>query len=698
MFAILGPVATLAALVGRRQRGWQDLLPLVAVALVLPGLRLWKSLSVRGRAMAGISIVFVAAFLLTFRFGFAVGLDVVVVATCVLGIIVGGRVAGLLMIAATALGYLVVGVLVVNSNLSLVSPQVDPFRLQNWLRLGAVTSLESALLALATDLVIRHVETNARSAARATEELRAAYATVRESEERYRSLVDNCLDGVLLTSPSGQVLDANPAICQMLGRTAEEICTLGRRGLVASEDPRLAKLLDERRLTGRARGELTMIHRDGSRVPVEVSSTIFTDRHGQVRTSMSIRDLRTQKRAEREHRLLAEIGCALGPAHHDSTLDEVAPLLVRNLADLGVFYLVEPNGELRRAVVATPDPDKAWIAEAIMQLPATVGADHIARQVLRDRKPLIRAITPDELARWGESPEQMTALRAADIKSSLFVPLLVGDSCVGVMGLGSASESFDERDLPIALEIGRRCALFVEGARLRQSEKRATQARDEVLSIVARDLRNPLGSFMMQLSLLRQPPGPPERRSMTAVDGLERAVMRMSQILNDVVEIRQIESGHLALSRTQVPVGDFIVEVLEASRQKTASPSVKIHGYVARNVPDVWVDKDRMLHVFENLLDNAIKFTRKGTISLGARAAGSEVEFWVADTGSGIAPDDLPHLFDRFWLAQKAGRPGSGLGLAIVNGTVQAHGGRVWVESTLGAGSTFFFSLPVGPV
>jgi len=72
--------------------------------------------------------------------------------------------------------------------------------------------------------------------------------------------------------------------------------------------------------------------------------------------------------------------------------------------------------------------------------------------------------------------------------------------------------------------------------------------------------------------------------------------------------------------------------------------------------------------------------------------------FWVADTGIGIAPEDLPHVFDPFWQAKNSARAGSGLGLAIVNGVVQAHGGRVWVDSKLGSGSTFFFSLPIGPV
>jgi CheY-like chemotaxis protein len=102
-----------------------------------------------------------------------------------------------------------------------------------------------------------------------------------------------------------------------------------------------------------------------------------------------------------------------------------------------------------------------------------------------------------------------------------------------------------------------------------------------------------------------------------------------------------------------------------------------------------------VLQIFDNLIGNAMKFTPRGSIRLGAEAKGSEVVFSVADTGIGIAPEDRQHLFDRFWQARATRRGGAGLGLAIVKGIVEAHGGRLWVESELGTGSTFFFTLPI---
>ena len=119
---------------------------------------------------------------------------------------------------------------------------------------------------------------------------------------------------------------------------------------------------------------------------------------------------------------------------------------------------------------------------------------------------------------------------------------------------------------------------------------------------------------------------------------------------------------------------------------------------VPDDLPDVWGDQHRLLQILENLVGNAIKFTpAQGHITVGAASREGEVLFWIADTGSGISADGLPHVFDPFWQARKGTRQGAGLGLPITRGIVEAHGGRIWVESTLGRGSIFFFTIPLAP-
>src|SRR4030095_6874030 len=139
----------------------------------------------------------------------------------------------------------------------------------------------------------------------------------------------------------------------------------------------------------------------------------------------------------------------------------------------------------------------------------------------------------------------------------------------------------------------------------------------------------------------------------------------------------------------------LIVRGVDVQTPLASSSSLDLRVEVDPDVPEVWGDRDRLLQVFENLLGKAIKFTKAGgRITVGATSRGDEVVFWVADTGSGIASENLPRVFDRFWQATRTGRHGAGLGLPITKGIVGAHGGRIWVESTAGSGSTFFFTIP----
>ena len=170
----------------------------------------------------------------------------------------------------------------------------------------------------------------------------------------------------------------------------------------------------------------------------------------------------------------------------------------------------------------------------------------------------------------------------------------------------------------------------------------------------------------------------------------------MNRLIQDFLDVARMEAGRLHVEPCRTQAVQIASNAVETHRPLASSASVDLRLDLAQDLPDVWVDCDRLLQVFENLIGNAVKFTGSGgRITVGAAAQGPEVLFWVADTGFGIAVEDQAHLFDQFWQARKDHRHhGVGLGLPIVKGIVQAHGGRVWVESTLGCGSTFFFTIP----
>jgi signal transduction histidine kinase len=217
----------------------------------------------------------------------------------------------------------------------------------------------------------------------------------------------------------------------------------------------------------------------------------------------------------------------------------------------------------------------------------------------------------------------------------------------------------------------------------------ATRSRERVLEIVAHDLRSPLTAIKALAESVAHTN--PEVRP--RVQRIDRAVGRMDRLISQLVDGTRIGHGELTISTRPEPVGAIVAETIDLYCHTARDREVLLE---ATHLPDgavVQADRDRVMQVLGNLVGNALKFTAPGgRVTLSARREGDAVVFAVADTGTGITPDDLPHVFEQYW---KHDEQGTGLGLFIARSVVEAHRGRMWVESTPGAGSTFFFTLLV---
>jgi signal transduction histidine kinase len=277
------------------------------------------------------------------------------------------------------------------------------------------------------------------------------------------------------------------------------------------------------------------------------------------------------------------------------------------------------------------------------------------------------------------------------------VPLLRRGQLLGTIAFVSSipSRVYGPDDLRLALALADRAVVAIENARLYRASVDATELRDQVLGTVAHDLRNPLSTILLNAAALTRRGPEPERRSQKRSEAIHRAATRMNRLIQDLLDVAVMESGQLTIEPAPLAARDLIVGAVDMQRPLASSSSLELRVDVDRDLPDIWGDRDRLLQVFENLIGNAIKFTKAGgCITVGAASRDHQVVFRVADTGAGIAPENLPHVFDRFWQASKAGGLGAGLGLPITKGIVEAHGGRIWVESTQGKGSTFSFTIP----
>ncbi|MBR9988127.1 MAG: HAMP domain-containing histidine kinase [Gemmatimonadetes bacterium] len=233
----------------------------------------------------------------------------------------------------------------------------------------------------------------------------------------------------------------------------------------------------------------------------------------------------------------------------------------------------------------------------------------------------------------------------------------------------------------------------VQLARMYDDARDAADAREEVLKIVSHDLRNPLSTIGMAAEMILETGD--ETAQARSVTIIRRTTDRMNRMVQDLLDVAKLETGRLAIEVEDTAVAVLVEEAVETLAPLAAEKGLTLTTVLDPNLPGICVDRGRILQVFSNLVGNAIKFTPGGgQITLYARPEADGVRFAVIDTGGGIPPDQLQRIFGRFWQAKASDRRGLGLGLTIAKSIVEAHGGRIGVESRPGEGAEFWFTVP----
>ncbi len=258
--------------------------------------------------------------------------------------------------------------------------------------------------------------------------------------------------------------------------------------------------------------------------------------------------------------------------------------------------------------------------------------------------------------------------------------------------------STDVTDLKAAEERQQRLAR--ENARLYEHAERVNMALEELVRVVSHDLRNPLGSVLLNIKTASVALSSEEdvAKAKRALDVAERSARTMVRLVDDLVERELVRTGKLSLTKARHEVKTLLHDAVSLVEPAARAKPVELR-VEAEAVEDAVLlcDRDRVLQVLSNLLHNAIKFSpRDGTVRLSARPEQGAIWFEVTDEGPGIDPEQLPHVFERMWQAKQGAQRGLGMGLSIARDLVEAHGGHIAVESTPGKGSTFFFTIPTG--
>jgi signal transduction histidine kinase len=399
-------------------------------------------------------------------------------------------------------------------------------------------------------------------------------------------------------------------------------------------------------------------------------------------------------------------------AVHAMRLQEVTAELSQAQTEDEVAAIVLGKGlavvESIRGVLARVDGQRFVMMRASGYQPEAEA--HLLRMMVNEDGPFGRVLKSDQPV-WLASPEEHRAQYASLYEQCGIVPpqasvamaLRHGGEVVGALAMFFAeSSAFGAVKQAFTLLLAQAAAGALSRARSYDVERTArreaetlAQARADVLGVVAHDLRSPLNVIAAGSALLLELEDLPPAQRRRMLEGMQRAARRMNRLIGDLLDATQLQAGRLSLNLADVDAGKIVREAQETFGPTAAERRIELRSLAPDGKCCVCADEGRLLQVIGNLVGNALKFTAVGgSVTLSAGPNGSEVVFRVSDNGPGIPQEHQVHLFDSFWQARHGDRRGVGLGLSITRDIVTALGGKIWVESTAGAGSTFSVSLP----
>ncbi|HSL68939.1 MAG TPA: ATP-binding protein [Longimicrobiales bacterium] len=435
--------------------------------------------------------------------------------------------------------------------------------------------------------------------------------------------------------------------------------------------------------------EYRILRGDGSYANVLNRAHIARNDRGEpVRVVGAILDITELKKSEDSQRFLAHASAALESALEvDATTTTLAHVGVPALADFCMVDLLDPEGKLRRVAVAHAQPHR----ESNLGLGQVRPAKLDTSRVVAWRGSSAEPADQGALDTLGITAE-------AGMRSYVVVPLTVRERVLGAAIFGlTNTRQFGPLELMTVKDLTQRAARAIDNALLYEAARRAVRSRNEVLGIVSHDLRVPVNTMLATLDLLADSMRERREEIRKWFDVLCRATTQMRNLIEDLLDASRMESEQFTIDRSLESLGSIIAEACDMLRPLAAAKEIAIEMSVPEDLAPVCIDAPKIVRVVGNLVGNAIKFSpHKRSIHVLAERGAGELRVAVRDEGKGIPADQLGRVFDRFWSGRSHDRRGAGLGLAIAKGIVEAHGGRIWVESQEEKGSTFTFAIPIG--
>ncbi len=544
---------------------------------------------------------------------------------------------------------------------------------------------------------------------RATEllaRLRAVEAELEQSEARFRSIFQRTADGIVILGEDGTVLFVNPAAERLFGRPADRL---------------VGEPFGFPAVTGETT-EIDLLNADvdgghGAVAELRVSDTMW---EGAPARLVTLRDTTDRKRAEEQDRrlireraarenaeraeqrarFLARLSAVLDSSlDYEATLNTLAEHLVPHMGDWVVVDVVE-EGRIHRVAATHRDADKIALLHDLGRLfPPTFDAPHPSSRAIVGGDSLLFERFAEEFDVDALDPDHLDLLRRLGTDSVMAVPIVARGEMLGAIVFVCAERGFDVHDMLLARDVANRAAQAIQNTRLYRAAVAANQAKSDFLAVVSHELRTPLNAIMGYAEiLLAGIAGTVSDKQQDHVRRINASARHLLQIIEEILAFARMEAGREQLHLGRIALGRLVRDVVAIAEPLARDKNLDFRVDIRDGDALLEIDDGKLRQILLNLVSNAVKFTRRGSVRLAARIEGDDAVFTIADTGIGIAREHQRSIFEAFWQVESASTRqagGTGLGLSVSRGLTQLLGGSLDVESEIDRGSTFTVRVPM---
>jgi len=477
---------------------------------------------------------------------------------------------------------------------------------------------------------------------------------LKESEERYRLILENSIDAILLTSPDGTILSANKAACEMFQMTEKEIMQRGRNGIVDLSDPRLPVLLKQREETGKAKGELTFLRKDKTPIQTELSTSVFFTKDGEKRTSMIIRDITKRKKAQEQISLLAHAIKSISECVSITDVDD--KLIFVNDAFLQTYGYKE----------------KEIIGKHIS----------IIRPNIPEMKRGIKDILPSTI-KGGWQGELINVRKdGSQFPIYLSTSVVKNDNGEPIALIGVAKDITNEKKSREEL------------IRAKDEAERSNKLKTEFLAQMSHEIRSPLNAILNFSSVIKEEVDCKDSEILeVAFSAIDSASKRIIRTVDAILNMSELQIGTYKTSIENVDLFPLMKNLVSEFKSMAENKWLKLNFNCNVDKAVISTDDYAVRQIFANLIDNAIKYTKEGGVEVKLSQQNDKSYLVsIIDSGIGISKEFLPRLYDAFSQEEQGysrSFEGSGLGLALTARYCRLIDAEINVESKKNKGTTF---------